>query len=269
MSGSAWSKGCKILKSLVLPIIFGESGNNGIEWGPWQSAVPAGVLARECAAVKFLQRAWGRYRSRHRERIFADLLATIYAPSFSGKLAKVLQGSDKALVDSKSVERNQGAAAAVQAASGKASVNISVMGSTSVKNASIAKQGATAVPIHTAGCNDIEAVIEICQYAKMRTYSFQTPQRAKSASNGDKTMQRQVTALESRVQSLEAGADKLSVMSSQVSDVASYAHDLGKKLRLLTLLWKQLKQRCNCMGCCNHSKMPPICSEHYLCMHAS
>jgi hypothetical protein len=39
---------------------FEENGENGIEWGPWQSAVPAGVLARECAAVKFLQRAWRR-----------------------------------------------------------------------------------------------------------------------------------------------------------------------------------------------------------------
>ena len=33
-----------------------------VDWGPWQSAIPSGCLAQECAAAKTVQRSWRRLK---------------------------------------------------------------------------------------------------------------------------------------------------------------------------------------------------------------
>jgi hypothetical protein len=43
---------------LQFPVCDLNCSSTQIEWGPWQSAIPAEVLAQECAAAKVIQRAW-------------------------------------------------------------------------------------------------------------------------------------------------------------------------------------------------------------------
>jgi hypothetical protein len=71
-----------------------------VEWGPWQAAIPADVLGRECAAVKVLQRMWRRYCVVQRESFFRGLLETIQSQSFPYELACQLQGVDNATLKS-------------------------------------------------------------------------------------------------------------------------------------------------------------------------
>jgi hypothetical protein len=71
-----------------------ELQSSDVDWEPWQSAVSAEVLARECAAVRLIQNAWRRSQNRQRDRLFADLCATIVEPSFTDQLFNVLYGAD-------------------------------------------------------------------------------------------------------------------------------------------------------------------------------